>query len=38
MKLMKKNAVTGQKRSPPTVKFDWSKITERASSVHSEEL
>ena len=36
MKLMKKNSTVGAvKKRPPPLKFDWSKITERSSSVHS---
>ena len=41
MKLMKKNsalATLNKKNLPPPLKFDWSKITDRKSSVHSEEL
>ena len=38
MKLMKKNSSTSIRKRPPPIRFDWSKITERSSSVHSEEL
>ena len=40
MKLMKKNSYLTNpiKKQPPALKFDWSKITETDSSVHSEEL
>ena len=41
MKLMKKNSSLGsnnKQKSFAPLKFDWSKITDRTSSVHSEEL
>ena len=38
MKLMKKNSSVLAKKRPAPLKFDWSKITERSSSVHSQEL
>ena len=39
MKLMKKNSAftsINKKNTPPPLKFDWSKITDKSSSVHSE--
>ena len=41
MKLMKKNSSNlagSMKKIQPALKIDWSKITDRNSSVHSEEL
>jgi hypothetical protein len=39
MKLMKKNSVSSATRRKEAVsRFDWNKITEKNSSVHSEEL
>lgn len=41
MKLMKKNSSLGESKPKPRVsgvKFDWSKITDKNSSVHSEEM
>jgi hypothetical protein len=41
MKLMKKNSSINQVAKPKSgtsAKIDWSKITDKSSSVHSEEL
>ena len=38
MKLMKKNSILSAHKKTQPLKVDWSKITERTSSVHSEEL
>lgn len=38
MKMMKKNSSPPVPKQLPTFKFDWAKITEPNSSVHSEEL